>query len=153
MASTFSITGDSGTTASQRLKRFQWTAIAVEWADAVGPRLADAIRKQAPVAPVNGGRLRDATRYRRSTSVGIVRLEFHADGVPYVPFVLHATQPHEILPRAALTLHWTTPGGGSVFARKVNHPGTKGNNYPARAYTARRSDIIASFRAAVEKMT
>ncbi|MFF4403588.1 hypothetical protein [Streptomyces sp. NPDC001404] len=152
MAGMFTITGDSGGAAG-RLKAFRWTAGSVAWADAVGPRLAEAIRKTAPVGQGPGaGRLRDATRYRRHTSVGAVRLEFHADNVPYVPYVLHPTQPHEIVPRAALALHWSPPGGGSAFARKVHHPGTRGNDYPSRAYLAMRSEIVNSFRAAVEKM-
>lgn len=151
MADTFRIDGNVDA-AAHRLRRFQWTAAAVEWADSVGPRLASAIRQQAPVGQgPDAGRLRDATRYRRKTTVGAVRLEFHADNVPYVPFVLHATRPHEILPRAALALHWETPGGAPVFARKVQHPGTRGNPYPTRAYQAMRSEIVAAFRAAIQR--
>ena len=151
MAGMFSIEGDSGG-GEDRLKRFQWTARAVSWADAVGPRLADVIRSTAPVAPVEGGRLRDATRYQRVTAVGSVRLEFHADDVPYVPFVLYPTREHDIRPRAALALHWQPPGGMDQFARVVHHPGTRGNDYPARAYKAMRSDITQAFKDAFEDL-
>ena len=150
MADTFNITGDL-TAAANRLKRVQWTAAANEWSDMVGPRMAGAIRQTAPVAPVNGGRLRDATRWQRSTTPGTVRLEFRADNVPYVPYVLNPTRPHQIVPRNTRVLHWTSPAGGSFFAHRVNHPGTRGNPYPTRAYHAMRSEIITAFRAAIQR--
>jgi hypothetical protein len=146
-----SIAGNSGA-AGDMLKRMQWTAAAVDWADAVGPRLADAIRKAAPVGQgPNAGRLADATRYQRTTSVGLVRLEFHADGVPYVPFVLNPTRPHDIVPKAARALHWSPPGGGDFFAKRVHHPGTQGNNYPLRTATSMRGDLVDAFKAAIDK--
>ncbi|MER6350671.1 hypothetical protein ABT186_02145 [Streptomyces sp. NPDC001634] len=150
MAGTFNITGDISH-ATARLKRVQWTAAANEWADHVGPRMQGAIRQAAPVAPVNGGRLRDATLWQRHTGPGMVRLEFRADNVPYVPYVLNPTRPHQIVPRNARVLRWTTPGGGSFFAHRVNHPGTRGNPYPTRAYHAMRSEIVTAFRAAIAR--
>jgi hypothetical protein len=48
----------------------------------------------------------------------------------YAPFVSLGTAPHEILPRTARALAF--PGGvlgGSVFAARVMHPGTKPNLY------------------------
>lgn len=153
MASTFTINADTSA-ASARLKRIQWNTAANEWAKAVGPELTAAIKRQAPVGQGPGaGRLRDATTWRHTSAPGVARLEFRANNVPYVPYVLEPTRPHTIVPRAARALAWTPAGGGGmVFARRVNHPGTKGNNYPARAYMAMRSEIIRAFQAAIEKM-
>lgn len=145
-----SLVGDSHA-ANDRLAQFNWTSRAVQWADRVGPRLATAIRQRAPVGPgVHGGRLRDATRYERQTRIGTVRLEFHARQVPYVPYVLRGTRAHEIRARAALVLHWKTPGGVSRFARVVHHPGTHPNRYPIRAYRLMAGDVRDSFRRAFE---
>lgn len=44
----------------------------------------------------------------------------------YAMFVHDGTSPHVIRPRRAKVLTWFPTGGGpQVFARKVNHPGTK----------------------------
>lgn len=150
MASSFNITGDvSGMT--RGLRGLEWTARAGFWADAVGPRLADRIKQEAPVGQgPNAGRLRDATRWQRRTMPGMVRLEFRAANVPYVPYVLKPTKPHDIVPRNARVLAWNSPDGPH-FARRVHHPGTRGNNYPARAYQTMRPEIIAAFRRAFER--
>lgn len=144
------IVGDSHS-AEDRLSQFEWTSRAVGWADRLGPRLAAVIRREAPVSPgPNGGRLRDATRYERHTGIGVVRLEFHARNVPYVPYVLKGTRPHEIRARAALALHWKTPNGVSRFARVVHHPGTDANRYPRRAARLMASEIRDTFKRAFE---
>lgn len=46
------------------------------------------------------------------------------NGVPYGPAVNDGTPPHVIEPVNAKALHWKTPDGEDVFARRVNHPGT-----------------------------
>lgn len=47
---------------------------------------------------------------------------------PYWPFVIFGTRPHVILPNTKKALRWVS-GNGFVFARKVNHPGYRGDNY------------------------
>ncbi|MFF5655197.1 hypothetical protein [[Kitasatospora] papulosa] len=51
---------------------------------------------------------------------------------PAVKFVLDGTRPHIIRPRRASALRFET-GGRVVFARMVRHPGTRANNFMARA--------------------
>lgn len=51
---------------------------------------------------------------------------------PATKFVLEGTRPHVIRPRRANVLRFEV-GGRAVFARKVNHPGTRANNFLARA--------------------
>lgn len=51
--------------------------------------------------------------------------EIHA-GMPYASFVENGTKPHMIFPKRATVLSWIPIGGGArVFARWVNHPGSK----------------------------
>jgi hypothetical protein len=146
-----SLTGDVGP-ARDLLAAFKVTSRFVAWADTVGPRLARRIQQRAPRGKGPGaGRLADATRYQRRTAIGLVRLEFHADRggpVPYMPYVIKGTRPHDIVPKAARVLHWTAPGGSGVFARKVHHPGTKPNDYPRRAYQDLKSEVVAAFHEA-----
>ncbi len=51
---------------------------------------------------------------------------------PKVRLVLEGTRPHIIRPRRAKALRFEV-GGEVVFARKVRHPGTRPNNFLARA--------------------
>jgi hypothetical protein len=51
---------------------------------------------------------------------------------PAVRFVLDGTRPHVIRPRRAKALRFDM-GGRTVFAKRVNHPGTKPNNFMAEA--------------------
>ena len=47
---------------------------------------------------------------------------------PYAPFVVFGTKPHKIYPKDKKALRWVT-GNGFVFAKFVNHPGYRGDNY------------------------
>jgi hypothetical protein len=58
---------------------------------------------------------------------GVVRCDH-----PKVRFVLDGTRPHVIRARNAKALRFEMEGR-IVFARKVNHPGTRPNNFMARA--------------------
>ncbi|MCF3960609.1 hypothetical protein [Streptomyces fuscigenes] len=51
---------------------------------------------------------------------------------PAVRFVLDGTRPHIIRPRRASALRFEV-GGEVVFSRLVRHPGTRANNFMARA--------------------
>lgn len=48
---------------------------------------------------------------------------------PHALFVHFRTKPHVILPRNKKALRWSTGGGGFRFAKRVNHPGYKGDPY------------------------
>jgi hypothetical protein len=54
----------------------------------------------------------------------------------HAPFVEYGTKPHVILPRNAKFLRFVVRGGGVVFARKVNHPGTRGFRFLHKAHSA-----------------
>ncbi len=55
------------------------------------------------------------------------------DGDFYGGFVRGGTRPHEIRPKKAGGVLVFMGRNGMVFARKVNHPGTKANPYHKRA--------------------
>lgn len=65
-------------------------------------------------------------------------------GLSYDRFVIFGTRPHVILPRKKKALRWS--GGGVFhFAKVVNHPGYRGDNYMQSAADA----AIAQFSAIV----
>jgi hypothetical protein len=51
---------------------------------------------------------------------------------PYARWVVEGAKPHVIRPRNKKALRWPIPGGFR-FAKKVRHPGYKGDNYVKRA--------------------
>lgn len=124
-------------------KRFKGKLAAGRWAAVEAPRLAAAIRREAPVGEDHGGRLRDATKVSIENTMTGVKLVYTAPGVSYVPFVIHGTRPHEIWPRTASMLHWKDHGQ-DIFAHSVSHPGTKPNNFPQRAARKMLGELSAS---------
>lgn len=116
--------------------RFSWTKAAVQWADEVGPVVREALKHEAPVAKTSldgrkGGRLRDSIRYEREVAGGGLSAVFTAN-VPYARYVLDGTGPHVIAARAARALQFEFEGA-VMYRARVNHPGTKPNNFPERA--------------------
>lgn len=137
----------------QRLREFNWQRRANLWARKMGPRLVEEIKREAPVGEGDtAGRLRDATGYSVRSSPGKIEMTFHAEGVPYAPFVIHATGAHTIRPRTGRVLHWVTGGGTDQFAPYVRHPGTSGNDYVGRAVRRMNSEMASTFAAAVREI-
>lgn len=56
-----------------------------------------------------------------------IRVQHHAVG-----YIINGTPPHQIRPRTRQTLRFTV-GGRVVFAKLVNHPGTKPDDFLNRA--------------------
>lgn len=52
---------------------------------------------------------------------------------PYTLVHHEGSRPHVIMPKKAKVLRFTTKTGKVVFARRVNHPGTKANRFLTRA--------------------
>lgn len=70
---------------------------------------------------------------------------------PYGPFVHQGTKPHEIRPKRKKSLRWVPGGGNSfVFARKVNHPGTRQDPFLYDALERKRGDINEIFAKATD---
>jgi hypothetical protein len=51
---------------------------------------------------------------------------------PATQYVIHGTRPHVIVPRNRKALRWLV-GGQPTFAKRVNHPGYKGDDFLTRA--------------------
>lgn len=53
--------------------------------------------------------------------------------LPHALIEHEGTRPHVILPKKAKVLRFPVRGGGIVFAKRVNHPGTTGSFFLVRA--------------------
>ena len=90
------------------------------------------VNRAKVLAPVRTGRLRSSIRaepprifsLRGSVTVG--------SDLEYAAMVNDGTRPHVIRPRAKQVLRFQV-GGRTVFAKVVNHPGTKPNPFLDRA--------------------
>lgn len=90
------------------------------------------VNRAKVLAPVRTGRLRSSIRaepprffsLRGSVKVG--------SDLEYAAFVNDGTRPHQIRPRNASVLRFTV-GGRVVYAKVVNHPGTKARPFLDRA--------------------
>lgn len=134
------------------LDRFMATERIVAWADVVGPKIAKALKDEAPVGEdPNSGTLKNSIQYQRSTSFGRVELRFHTN-VPYARYVVEGAGQHPIAARNAQSLHYTGRDGVEYFRRSVNHPGSKPNAFNERAYKKMLPEIAASFKAIFERI-
>jgi hypothetical protein len=87
------------------------------------------LNRSAVLCPVDTGRLRasGSVRIAERGSAVVGQVEYTAD---YAAAVHNGTRPHVIVPRRGRYLRFQV-GGRTVYARRVNHPGT-----PARPYLA-----------------
>lgn len=131
--------------ASQRI-RFDWPAASRSWAAAVAPE-ATALMKAH--APFRTGAMRQGISSRIESAPESTSVVLYSTA-SYAPFVIGGTQPHTITPRNAQALRWTGPGGVS-FAKSVNHPGTKANDFPEQAMTVATPMLLSRFSEAVQE--
>lgn len=117
-----------------------------------GEFLTDAAKARTPV---DTGELRESWKTKpvletRSEDRGFPVFESGTEtDVDYAPYVEHGTglwgpkhKKYEIRPKQpGGMLHWKTAEGHDVYARLVMHPGSKGHNMLAAAFT----DAIASW--------
>lgn len=121
--------------------KFQWQAAASEWAGRVEPLVEEALRA---AAPVRTGELRKSVRGERAVGSASATLTFAA--VDYARFVIDGTAPHEIRPRNKKALFW--PGAEHPVGL-VHHPGTRANDFVARALVPLLPEIQAAMDAAI----
>lgn len=98
-------------------------------------------------APRRSGAYAATIKSRKTVGNSSVSLTWTAAD-PLSTWILKGTAPHVITPRQAGGVLVFEAGGGTVFARKVNHPGTAANDYPARAWSNAAASIEAIFGAA-----
>ncbi len=97
-------------------------------------RMQEAAREKLSggVLQARSGALRDSIAYRLDVAGDSADLELFSDGVPYAGIQEYGgtTAPHVIYAERAKALMLAI-GGKTVFARRVNHPGSR---IPARSY-------------------
>ena len=96
------------------------------------------------------GTLEGNLRHRISGNVGVVWIDndnmmvnWNGGRVNYVNFVLFGTRPHTIRPKTKKSLRWSGLHG-FVFAKRVHHPGYRGDDFLHKAVetTFRNLDTI-----------
>lgn len=96
-----------------------------------GRRLRFAWEDQVKASePVDTGYMKAQTRFRDEPTTTGVRVTGEVD-TDYAEFVSAGTRPHVIRPRNARALRFNV-GGVTVFATRVNHPGTRPNDFWTR---------------------
>lgn len=91
-------------------------------------RAAHENAKSTPLFNDRTGKLRASIE---GFDTGAFTGKVHA-GTPYATFMENGTRPHVILPRNGPFLIFQI-NGATIFARKVNHPGTKKRPFMATA--------------------
>ncbi|WP_288190263.1 hypothetical protein [uncultured Veillonella sp.] len=96
--------------------------------------------KQTHNFTTKSGKLEDAVKVRseRDGFVGVVYLDEHE--APYARHVYFGTKPHTIVPRERKALRWPD-GGKFVFAKRVQHPGTKADKFLVAALRSKKAAI------------
>src|SRR5690554_6340338 len=102
------------------------------------------LNRSAVLCPVDTGRLRASGSMRiaeRGSSV-VGQVEYTAN---YAAAVHNGTRPHVIVPRRGRSLRFQV-GDRTVYARRVNHPGTPARPYlaTARVEVAGRAGFVVS---------
>lgn len=87
------------------------------------------------LAPVRTGRLRGSIDYRTSSFFSLRPKAHVFSDVEYAPFVNDGTRRHFIRPKNKKVLRFQV-GGKVVYARVVDHPGTKPRPFLDRALSA-----------------
>ena len=88
----------------------------------------------AATAPGHMGQtVRPIIKGSKANPLGIVMVDH-----PAASYVMNGTRPHEIRPRRPGGVLRFTTGGRTVFARRVDHPGTKPNPFLWKAMLAAR---------------
>jgi hypothetical protein len=136
---------------ADRSLRFDWKAASEAWAADVEPA---ATRSMKMFAPFRTGAMRQGIGSRLEPSPGTMWVVLYSTA-SYAPYVLGGTGPHVIAARNAKALRWFANSGHGpiMFAKSVNHPGTKANDFPERAIAPIQALILQSFVDAVREAT
>lgn len=105
------------------------------------------VRREAPV--ITGNLRRSINHYVKGPFESGVR----QDGADYWVDVEYGTKPHVITPKRGKALRFRV-GGKYVFARKVNHPGSKPNPFVRRSVNKIRSQKVVqnAFKMSLNRM-
>jgi hypothetical protein len=133
---------------ADRSLKFDFPAAAGAWAESVAPVATDIVKARAPFRT---GALRQGISSRIESEPGSTQVVIYGTA-PYLPFVIGGTKPHVITARNARALRWMGSGGiGVNFAQRVNHPGTKPNEFPEEAMGSIEPFIMSEFADAMQE--
>lgn len=90
------------------------------------------VNRAKVLAPVDTGRLRASIRVESRRTLTFRTIYTVGSDVEYAGFVNDGTRPHRIVPRNVQALRFRV-GGRIVYARVVNHPGTRARPFLDRA--------------------
>ncbi|MFG2873289.1 HK97 gp10 family phage protein [Streptomyces sp. NPDC048338] len=90
------------------------------------------VNRAKVLAPVDTGRLRASIRMESRRTFTLKTVWTVGSDVYYAPYVNDGTRPHVIRPKTKQALRFKV-GGRVVFARVVNHPGTRPQPFLDRA--------------------
>ncbi len=89
------------------------------------------------------------------TSVEGAGTDFRGEVFTLYPVAIYqheGAKAHTIVPRKKMALRWVG-GGGFVFAKRVRHPGIKGDPFIYNAATAMEPSIVSRFNAYIGSIT
>lgn len=131
--------------------KFRWEDAAGIWAREAAPLGRSMLRAQAPFFT---GALRESISVREEPSAASYLILFWTQ-VPYAKYVLGGTRAHTIAAKNAQALRWMANRGHgpAMFAKRVNHPGTKANPFPERAMARIGPAIAEGFARACKEAT
>ena len=134
---------------ADRSIKFDWEAAASAWAESVAPTATGIMRARAPFRT---GKTRQGISSRIESEPGSKQVVIYGTA-SYLPFILGGTRPHQIVARNAKALRWIANSGhgSAVFARAVQHPGTKPNDFPEQAMAVVTPAILSRFVDAVKE--
>jgi hypothetical protein len=132
-----------------RLPKLDWDAASGLWASRAAPLGRQMLRARAPFRT---GAFRQSVNDRQEASAGSRLVMFYSQ-VSYAKYIIGGTGPHPIAARNARALRWTgNSGHGAVmFAKRVNHPGTRPNRFAEDAMAAIGPAVAALFEASVKE--
>lgn len=116
-----------------------------------GKELARRVRGKlsGTVLKVRSGRLLNSIKSEMVENANTIYGRIYSTGVPYAAIHEHGgqTRPHVIVPRNAMALHFIV-GGQSVFAMRVNHPGSKipKRSYMAASFAEMREELVRNLQ-------
>jgi len=136
---------------ADRSLKFDWKAASGAWAADVEPAASRSMKMRAPFRT---GAMRQGIGSRLEPGPSRMWVVLYSTA-SYAPYVLAGTGPHVIAARNAKALRWFANAGHGpiMFAKSVNHPGTKANDFPEKAIAPLKTMILQSFVDAAREAT
>lgn len=136
---------------ADRSLKFDFKAASEAWAADVEP---SALRAMKLASPFLTGAMRQGISSRQEPSAGSMWVVLYSTA-SYAGYVVGGTVAHPIRAVNAKALRWIPNRGHGTpqYAKSVQHPGTKANDFPERAIGSIQTLILQSFADAAREAT